>query len=74
MSDRRDESGDESEFGLGMGMIDEGLRESRALPLHQELWEIAARPSPFGGSAPIPDVSEVPVPKLLPGEEEIDRG
>lgn len=67
--DVRNESADESEFGLGEGMIDPGMRSDRALPVEQQLWEIAARRDPE-----TLDVSEVPVPRLLPGEEEADRG
>lgn len=67
--DVRNESADESEFGLGPGMIDPGMRSDRSLPVEQQLWEIAARRDP----EPL-DVSEVPVPRLLPGEEEADRG
>lgn len=85
IGDKRDnESWDESEFGLGEGMIDPVLRlEGRGdqgLPLHQELWEIAALPKTFDGSAAglpggeRPVVEETPVPRLLPGETETDRG
>jgi hypothetical protein len=72
--DVRDESGDESEFGLGEGMIDPISRRDRAIPLHQELWEIAARPQTVDGAVEVPPVEEVVVPRLLPGEEESDRG
>lgn len=76
MGDRRDaDSWQESEFGLGEGMIDPGLRADRALPVEQELWEIFALPKTFDGSMPDrPAVEETPVPRLLPGEEESDRG
>lgn len=76
MSDKRNpDSDDESEFGLGRGMIDSGLRADRALPLHQELWEINAVPKTFDGSseAGLVPPEETPVPRLLPGEVESDR-
>jgi hypothetical protein len=80
MGDVRDpESFDESEFGLGEGFIDSGLRADRALPLHQQLSEIYALPKVFGGSeAGLPggergDVESTPVPRLLPGEAPEDR-
>lgn len=70
---------EQSEFGLGTGMIDPGERADRALPLHQELWEIAALPKTFdgsgkglpGGARRAPE--ETPVPRLMPGETEADR-
>lgn len=67
--DARTGGPEESEFGLGEGMIDPGMRQDRVLPVEQQLWEIAARRDPE-----TLDVSEVPVPRLLPGEEEADRG
>jgi hypothetical protein len=75
MGDKRDaNSWDESEFGLGEGAIDPIARTERTLPLHQELWEIYARPKTFDGSDPQrPETVETPVPRLLPGEEESDR-
>lgn len=76
MSDKRNpDSDDESEFGLGRGMIDSGLRADRALPLHQELWEVYSVPKTFDGSseAGLVKPEETPVPRLLPGEEETDR-
>ena len=77
MPDKRGSEDDaESEFGLGSGMIDPGLRESRALPVHQQLWEVYALPKTFDGSGgdelALPE--ETPVPRLLPGETETDRG
>lgn len=83
MGDKRDaDSLEESEFGLGEGMIDPVLRaEGRdAMPGHQQLWEIYARPKTFDDSAlglpggERPAVEETPVPRLLPGETEADRG
>lgn len=82
MGDKRDpDSLEESEFGLGEGMIDPVLRADGrdAMPEHQQLWEIYALPKTFGGSAlglpggerPVPE--ETPVPRLLPGEKEADR-
>lgn len=75
--DLRDpDSWDESEFGLGEGMIDPTMRvDGRdALPVHQQQWEIMAMPRSFDGSAgERPDASETPVPRLLPGEEASDR-
>ena len=71
---RNADSASESEFGLGSGMIDPVARLDRAIPLHQELWEIAALPKTFDGSMPDrPDPEETPVPRLLPGEKETDR-
>lgn len=72
-------SDDQSEFGLGEGMIDPGERASRALPLHQQMAEIYARPKTFdkselglpGGARPPTETT--PVPRLLPGETESDR-
>ena len=74
--DRRDaNSVEETEFGLGAGMIDPGERETRALPVHQQLWEIYAVPRTFDGSGgdELLPPEEVPVPRLLPGEVESDR-
>lgn len=82
MADKRDpDSSDESEFGLGTGMIDSVMRvDGRdALPPHQQAWEIRSLPQTFGGSAlglpggVRPEVEETPVPRLLPGETEADR-
>ncbi len=75
MSDQRNaESWQESEFGLGEGMIDAVARPDRAIPVHQELWEIYALPKTFDGSMPDrPAAEETPVPRLLPGEKESDR-
>ena len=77
MSDFHDaDSGDESEFGLGPGVIDPYLRSNRALTTEQQLQEIYALPKTFDSEAngiirPAQDVT--PVPRLLPGEEETDR-
>jgi hypothetical protein len=76
-SDKRDtESWQETEFGLGDGVIDEGERAARSLPLHQHLAEIYAVPKTFDGSSEdgLVPPEETPVPKLLPGEVEADRG
>lgn len=77
MSDIRDaDSPDESEFGLGPGMIDPTMRSDGrdALPVHQQLWEIYSRPKTFDGSMEErPTTEETPVPRLLPGETEADR-
>lgn len=78
MSDKRDpDSFEESEFGLGEGMIDSTMRsEGRdAMPGYMQGWEIAALPKTFDGSNPnrLPP-EETPVPRLLPGETEADRG
>lgn len=75
MSDRRDaDSATESEFGLGVGMIDAISREQRAIEPYQEAWEIAALPKTFDNSMPDrPEPEETPVPRLLPGEKETDR-
>ena len=65
----------ESEFGLGPGLIDPVRRANRTLSPWEESMEIAALPKTFGGSMPDrPDVAETPVPRLLPGETEADRG
>lgn len=65
----------ESEFGLGVGAIDSDSRADRALSAEQELMEIYALPKTFDGSlANRPDAQQTPVPRLLPGEEESDRG
>jgi hypothetical protein len=73
--DTRDaESWEESEFGLGSGMIDPGERQTRALPLHQQMAEIYALPKTFDGSMPDrPTPETTPVPRLAPGEKESDR-
>jgi hypothetical protein len=67
MSDVRDpDSADESEFGLGEGMIDSVQRADGrdALPVHQLGWEIYALPKTFDGSMPDrPSVEETPVPR-----------
>jgi hypothetical protein len=55
-------------------MIDPVARADRAIPVHQELWEIAALPKTFDNSMPDrPEPEETPVPRLLPGETELDR-
>jgi hypothetical protein len=76
MSDsKRDaDSWDQSEFGLGEGLIDAGERADRSLPVHQQLSEIYALPKTFDKSMPDrPTAEETPVPRLLPGETEADR-
>lgn len=75
-SPKRDaESWQDSEFGLDVGFIDPGLRADRVLPTHQELTEIYALPKTFDGSMPDrKGPQETPVPRLLPGETEADRG
>lgn len=74
---RNVEDWSESEFGLGAGAIDPISRIDRTLPAHQELAEIYATAKSFGGSLlpeePLPP-AETPVPRLLPGEVESDRG
>jgi hypothetical protein len=68
----------ESEFGLGEGMIDPANRQNRVLEPWQEMAEIKALPKTFDksldlqGGRPTPDTT--PVPRLLPGELESDRG
>lgn len=77
-----DRNSDEAtEFGLGLGMIDEEVRAGReGMAGHQHLQEIYSRPKTFGGShlglpgAVRPPVEETPVPRLLPSEVESDRG
>lgn len=68
------ESWDQSEFGLGSGMIDPGERAARTLAGWQEMAEIKALPKTFDGSMPDrPPVETTPVPRLAPGETEADR-
>jgi len=76
MGDKRDaDSFDESEFGLGRDFIDPVSRAARSMPEHQQLAEIYSLPKTFDGSLPErPTVEETPVPRLLPGEVESDRG
>lgn len=67
----------ESEFGLGRGAIDPQNRKNRVLPVEQELWEIYALPKTFDAEANgvvRPKPEDTPVPRLLPGETEADRG
>jgi hypothetical protein len=64
---------DESEFGLGPGMIDPTSRADRAIEGYQELQEIYSRPKTFGGLGTPRLPEETPVPRLLPGESELDR-
>ncbi len=80
--DPRDaDSWQQSEFGLGEGMIDPVMRRDGrdALPGYMEGWEIRSLPQTFGGSAAglpggeRPEPEETPVPRLLPGEKETDR-
>lgn len=76
MTDIHDaDSPDESEFGLGLGLIDPVTRAGRSgMPLHQELSEIYSRPKTFNeGLTERPNLEDTPVPRLLPGEEEADR-
>lgn len=75
MGDVRDpESWDESEFGLGNGMIDPGERRDRSLAPWQEMAEIKALPKTFDHSMlNRPTVQVTPVPRLAPGETEADR-
>lgn len=80
MGDKRDaDSLEESEFGLGSGVIDPVMREERTLSVEQQLTEIYSLPKTFGGSelglegGERPSVETTPVPRLLPGEEEADR-
>jgi hypothetical protein len=69
------DSWDESEFGLGEGMIDPGERRDRSLSPWQQMAEIKAMPKTFAGSMPTrPTVETTPVPRLAPGETEADRG
>lgn len=64
----------ETEFGLGPGMIDPQLRKDRVLTAEQELQEIYSLPKTFDNSMPNrPDPQDTPVPRLLPGESESDR-
>jgi hypothetical protein len=74
--DKRDaEDWNESEFGLGSGIIDPVSRSARAFSAEDELKEIYSLPKTFDHSMPDrPSVEETPVPRLLPGETEADRG
>ena len=74
-ADKRDaESWEESEFGLGAGVIDPVRRADRDLSAEEFRMEILALPKTFDGSNPLrPSVAETPVPRLLPGEEIEDR-
>lgn len=64
----------ESEFGLGLGMIDPIQREGRFIEVEQELQEIYSLPKTFDNTMPDrPDVAMTPVPRLLRGETEADR-
>lgn len=76
MGDKRDaDSWEESEFGLGNGMIDPTARAARAIEPWQVMAEIKAMPKTFDGSMPNRGVPETtPVPRLAPGETEADRG
>jgi hypothetical protein len=66
---------DESEFGLGEGFIDPVSRAARNVTPEQELAEIYALPKSFDGSYPNrKTAAQTPVPRLLPGEQETDRG
>lgn len=61
---RNPDSGDESEFGLGEGMIDPTSRAARAIEGYMEGWEIKALPKTFDGSMPDrPPVETTPVPR-----------
>lgn len=78
--DPRDaESWEQTEFGLGAGLIDPIRRRDRVLTAEEERMEIMSRPKTFGGShlglpgGVRPELDETPVPRLLPGEEESDR-
>lgn len=74
-SDKRDvDSLDESEFGIGVGMIDAVSRANRAVTAEQELMEIYSLPKTFDNSMPDrPTPETTPAPRLLPGETEADR-
>lgn len=62
-------SEEQSEFGLGEGMIDPGERLDRTLSLWQEMAEIKALPKTFAGSetglpgGKRPTVETTPVPR-----------
>lgn len=72
---RIEDEDEASEFGGGPGLIDPVSRQDRLVSAEQELQEIYALPKTFGGSMPNrPKQEETPVPRLLPGEEEADRG
>lgn len=73
------DSWEQTEFGLGQGLIDPVQRADRTLSAEDQLREIYARPRTFGGSelglpgGERPDLDATPVPRLLPGETEADR-
>lgn len=75
MPDKRDPDDDqESEWGLGTGLIDPIARRDRVLSAEQERMEIMALPKTFDNSMPDRKTpEETPVPRLLPGETEADR-
>jgi hypothetical protein len=65
----------ESEFGLGAGLIDPVSRANRVVSNEQQMQEIYALPKTFDRSMPNRQPQSVtPVPRLLPGESESDRG
>lgn len=71
---RNPDSDDQSEFGLGTGMLDPGERLARTLAPWQEAAEIKALPKTFDGSMPNrPTPETTPVPRLAPGEQASDR-
>lgn len=64
---------DETEFGLGPGLIEPVQRANRHIAAYEELREIYALPKTFGNDPERPAPEETPVPRLLPGETEADR-
>lgn len=77
MSDFHDlDDSEETEFGLGPGLIDPQVRSTRALSGAQQLQEIYAKPHTFDSEANKIDPGDpttTPVPRLLPGETAADR-
>lgn len=81
MGDKRNvEDWSESEYGIGKNLLDPVARAERNVTAEQEMMEIYALPRTFGGSAlemeggERPSQETTPVPRLLPGETEADRG
>jgi hypothetical protein len=72
---RNPDDDQQSEFGLGLGLIDETSRADRAITPEQELQEIYSLPKTFDNTMPDrPKSEDTPVPRLLRGETEADRG
>lgn len=63
---------DETEFGLGPGLIEDQKRADRNLTVAEQLMEIRSLPKSFDHSLlNRPEPEDTPVPRLIPGD---DRG